>query len=165
MSDYEKLLKTVNILTVFEVAFLVLAVICLIIAIVLFFKFKMPNVISEISGKKKQRQLEQMRINKQAVNNISFEVKQEVIKGGSSNQNKQKKRNGTVQKDEVEVVKRHETVLANNKRQTTVMDNTSSQNGQRKTHNTTVMEKKKSTDKKYNTLDETVMLHSDEIIE
>lgn len=162
MSDYEQLQNTVSILTAFEIVFFVIAGICLIIGIILFFKYKIPNIVLEISGKKKQKRLAEMTTNKQANDNRSVEIKYESSKESNS---KQKKRSDTIQKDDVQISKRHETTLSQNKRQTTVMDKNRSVNESRKQHNTVIMEKKKAVDKKYDTLDEMVLIHSDEIIE
>lgn len=164
MSDYEQLLRTVNILTVFEIIFFVISAVCLIIAVILFFKNEIPIVISEVSGKKKQKQLEQMKINRQIDNSGSFEVKYKSVENENPQPNKHKKRSDTIQKDNAYNEKRHETTLTNNKRQTTVIDENGQRNGSRKQHNTTVMEKKDRTKKKYDALDETIMIHSDEII-
>ncbi len=77
MSDYEQLQKTVSILTAFEIVFLIITAVCLVVAIVLFFKYKIPNVISEVSGKKKQKQLAEMTSNKHSDDKQVLEVKYE----------------------------------------------------------------------------------------
>lgn len=165
MSDYEQLQKTVSILTTFEIIFLIIATVCLIVAITLFFKYKIPNVISEVSGKKKQKQLAEMTSNKQSDDKQVLEIKYEPVDNLNSQQKEKRKRSDTIQKDDVINSKRHETTLSPNKRQTSVMDKNRSRNGPKKQHNTVVMEKLKAIHKKYDTLDETVLIHSDEIIE
>ena len=164
MSDYDILQRTVTILTAFKISFLVIATIFLIVAIVLFFRFKIPNVISEVSGKKKQKQLEQMRAAKQVEISNSFEISHGYVQENNNDNNVPKKRNGTVSKEDQSSKKRRETGLAENKRQTTVMDKNKDQ-APKKQHLTTVMDKKSKDLKKYNTLEEMVVVHSDEIIE
>lgn len=165
MSDYEQLQKTVSILTAFEIVFLIITAVCFVVAIVLFFKYKIPNVISEVSGKKKQKQLAEMTSNKQSNNKKDLEIKYEVVDDLGSQKIEKKKRSDTIQKDDVKAKKRHETTFSSNKRQTTVMDKKQSRNGPKKQHHTVVMEKIKTFNKKYDTLDESILIHSDEIIE
>lgn len=165
MSDYEQLQKTVSILTTFEIVFLIIAAVCLVVAIVLFFKYKIPNVISEVSGKKKQKQLAEMTSNKHSDDKQVLEVKYESVDNLGSRKEEKRKRSDTIQKDDVKASKRHETTLSSNRCQTIVMDKSHSRNGPKKQHHTVVMEKIKAVDKKYDTLDETVLIHSDEIIE
>ena len=167
MSDYEQLQKTVSVLTAFEIVFLILGILLFITAVVLFIKFKIPNVYSEISGAKKQKQLSQMKAEKQLdVSNVyepEFKTTEEKQKIESSPPHK---RNGTVSKEvqkENKKVKRHETSLANNDRHTMVMDK-SKRHKTAKQHQTVVMDKKDEVKRKYTVTDETVIINSDEII-
>lgn len=169
MSDYEQLQKTVSVLTAFEIVFLVLGIIGLIAAVVLFVKFKIPNVYSEITGVKKQRQLSQMVAEKQLdVNNV-YEVntkKSDAVQEPSP----PPKRNGTVSKEKENAskpaekkVKRHETSLASNGRQTMVMDK-SARHKTHKQHQTVVMDKGQTVKQKYTVVEETAIINSKEII-
>ncbi len=167
MSDYEQLQKTVSVLTAFEIVFLILGILLFITAVVLFIKFKIPNVYSEISGAKKQKQLSQMKAEKQLdVSNVyepKFKTTEEKQKIESS---PPRKRNGTVSKEvqkENKKVKRHETSLANVDRQTLVMDKAKNRQTS-KQHQTVVIEKNNIEKQKYSVIEEIVIINSDEII-
>ena len=164
MSEYEHLTKITNILHIFEIAFIVFAGIALILAIVFFIKYKIPKVISEISGKQKQKQLEKMQADKSMANTDDYHIGFSDSSGNNGSETS-KKSHGTVSKDSGSAKKRRETGLAKNERKTALMDKRSTAENQRKTHQTVALNRSKEQIPDLIVIDEILIIASDEVIE
>ncbi len=165
MSDYEQLQYIIKVLTGFEIAFFSLAVICLIVSVIIFIKLKIPYTISLLSGKKKQKQLAEMKAEKElSIQNTNNSFDGNIIKNVEVD-NSHKPHSDTISKSEIKISKRHETVLDSRKRQTVVQKEKQISRSEKKQHQTVVMQRKDKEVKSYKTLDEKIFINSDEFIE
>lgn len=164
MSEYEHLTKVTSILQIIEIVLLILAVIAMIFAIVFFFKYKIPNVIMEISGKQKQKQLEKMQADKSIANYNDYHISF----SGNLSENKSsipRKSNGTINKNSGGANKKRETSLAKKERRTALMEKRATSESQKKTHQTVVMNHSREHLPDLIVIDEIVLFASNEVIE
>ena len=164
MNEYEHLTKVTNILQIFEIVCLILAVVAIVFAIVFFIKYKIPNVIMEISGKQKQRQLEKMQADKSAASPNEFHI------GLSAGVNEieqvpPKKNNGTINKNSSGSHKKRETGLAKRERKTALMDKRTTSESRNKAHQTVAMNQSREHLPDLKVIDEIVLFASSEVIE
>lgn len=164
MSEYEHLTKVTNILQIIEIVLLILAVIAMIFAIVFFFKYKIPNVILEISGKQKQKQLEKM----QADKSVSSSNDYRIGFSGDLSENKSsipRKSNGTINKNSSGTNKKRETSLAKKERRTAMMEKRATSESRNKAHQTVAMNQSREHLPDLKVIDEIVLFASNEVIE
>ncbi|MGN0461235.1 MAG: hypothetical protein ACI4HZ_02210 [Ruminococcus sp.] len=164
MSEYEHLTKVTNILQIIEIVLLIFAVIAIVFAIVFFFKYKIPNVIMEISGKQKQKQLEKMHADKSATNSNDYHIGF----SGELSENKSsipRKNNGTINKNSGSANKKRETSLAKKERRTALMEKRETLESQKKTHQTVALNHSREHLPDLKVIDEIVLFASNEVIE
>lgn len=162
--EYEQLIRATKALSGLEIAFIVFAIVTFIVSVILFAKYKVPNLISEITGKTRQKRIQQMeaeRTNKNISNiNLDFSNGSEEV---SSNHNKS--RNGTISKDTVKNSRR-QTSLASNKRKTTVIEHESSTKTNKSSRQTVAMQRKDISNAiVFEVIDELLLINSKEVIE
>lgn len=165
MNDYEQLQHVVHILTGFEIVFFSLAGVCLIIVIVLFFKFNITDIIALLSGTKKQKQLAAMKAEKELSNQSVNNMQSEGIQNEKNNQTHHNRNGDTISKSSANLKQRHETILNNKQRITVVQNKRDTFENNVKKHSTVVMERKDKKQNKYKTLEEKIFVNSDDIIE
>jgi hypothetical protein len=165
--EYEQLIKTTKILTVFEVVFVVLALIALGITICLFIKFKIPKLFSEITGKAKQKQIEQMKEERTSngITGVNFNFVDDNYE--SSESSNKKAHSGTVSREDLNKKKRRETSLAQkNKRQTVAMERENVAKSNKSSHQTVVAKRQYESESiKLEVIDELLLINSKEVIE
>ena len=165
--EYEQLIKATELLTGLKITFIILGAIAFIISVYLFIKYKVPNLILEITGKTRQKQIEIMETERtyNKVPNSSFNFDEYSDRYEESLDYK-KQKNGTVSKDEGKKRSRRQTILSNKKRKTVVINRESAPSINKSSHHTVAIKRNDDFESvKLEVLDELLILNSKEIIE
>ena len=164
MNEYEQLTRVTGILNILQIIFLVLAFVSLSFAVFLFVKYKIPSVYMEISGKKKQRQLEKMQADKavQGSHGLQFHLNSYPE---ASEESKAPKRSGTVDKEKGVPRKRRETRLSQKDRKTEVMDRSKRPGVNQKVHQTVAIDRKHTDYPDLEVVEEVLILAANNYIE
>ena len=165
--EYEQLIKATELLTGLKITFIILGAIAFIISVYLFIKYKVPNLILEITGKTRQKQIEIMETERtyNKVPNSSFNFDEYSDRYEESLDYK-KQKNGTVSKDEGKKRSRRQTILSNKKRKTVAINRESAPSISKSSHHTVAIKRNDDFESvKLEVLDELLILNSKEIIE
>lgn len=165
--EYEQLIKATELLTGLKITFIILGAIAFIISVYLFIRYKVPNLILEITGKTRQKQIEIMETERtyNKVPNSSFNFDEYSDRYEESLDYK-KQKNGTVSKDEGKKRSRRQTILSNKKRKTVAINRESAPSINKSSHHTVAIKRNDDFESvKLEVLDELLIINSKEIIE
>lgn len=165
--EYEQLIKATEALTGLKITFIVLGLFAFIVSVCLFIKYKVPNLILEITGKTRQKQIEIMQAERtyKDVPNSNFNFDDYSSKYEESSNSKRQK-NGTVSKDEGKKKSRRQTTLSNKKRKTVAINRESAPHINKSSHHTVAIKRNEDVESiKLEILDEMLIINSKEIIE
>lgn len=165
--EYEQLIKATKALTGLEIAFIVFAAIAFIITVYLFIKYKVPNLILEITGKARQKQIEIMEAERTSKNiaNLNFKFDDDSNEYKESADSK-RQRNGTVSRDERKKKSRRQTTLSKSNRKTVAIDRERVPQTNKSSHHTVAIKRNDDAESiKLEVIDELLIINSKEIIE